>query len=97
MLARGTGANGSELFCRRDAGATAAGRGSPIGLVAAGAGAGAGAARVVDVDDPDADPGRTRAGDEAPPGRGSRVRGEAIFDATLAGEPAATALIDGVT
>lgn len=92
MLARGTGANGSEPFCRRDVGATAAGRGSPIGLVAAGAGA----ARVVDVDDPDADSGRTRAGDDAPPGRGSRVRGEAIFEATLAGEPVAAALIDGV-
>lgn len=94
MLARGAGANGSEPFCRRDVGAAAAGRGSPIGLVAAGAGAGA--ARVVDVDDPDADSGRTRAGDEAPPGRGSRVRGDATFDATPAGEPAATARIEGV-
>lgn len=92
MLARGAGANGSDPLGRRVVGATAAGRGSPIcfGID------GAAAARVVEVDDPDAESGRTRAGDEAPPGRGSRVRGEAIFEGMPTGESTAIARIDGV-
>lgn len=92
MLARGAGAKGSDPFCRRDVGAVAAGRGKPMGFDAGGAVG----ARVVELDDPDADSGRTRAGEEAPPGRGNRVRGEATFDAMPAGDPAATPRIDGV-
>lgn len=92
MLALGAGAKGSEPLCNRDVGAAMPGRGSEGGLDPDGDAT----ALAVDVEDPDAEPGLPRAGDEAPPGRGSLVRGEATLAATPAGELAVTALIDGV-